>query len=78
MTHDTQERSTSRTCSTTNTSSPSTHARMLSQIISETAQTMIDELNDGPELTSGLRRLWDAKNNFVLQAFIDEGRLDDN
>ena len=35
------------------------------------AQAMVDTLPDGPELTTGLRNLWDAKNNFVMAAVLD-------
>lgn len=35
------------------------------------AQRMVDDLPDGPELTTGLRNLWDAKNNFVMAAVLD-------
>lgn len=35
------------------------------------AQTMIDALQDGPELTAGLRKLLEAKDCFVRQALAD-------
>lgn len=34
----------------------------------ELAETMVETLDDGPELTAGLRSLWEAKNSFVVQA----------
>jgi len=51
------------------------HAQAISRVCHDTAQEMIDELHDGPELTSGLRKLWEAKNCFVLQVLLDEDRL---
>lgn len=35
------------------------------------AVKMIDNLDDGPELTAGLRRLLEAKDCFVRQAVVD-------
>ncbi|UXA06558.1 hypothetical protein KXD96_28245 (plasmid) [Mycobacterium sp. SMC-2] len=35
------------------------------------AQRMADHLDDGPELTTGLRKLLEAKDCFVRQAVID-------
>ena len=32
------------------------------------AEQMVALLPDGPELTAGLRSLWEAKNSFVVQA----------
>lgn len=32
------------------------------------AEEMVGDLPDGPELTAGLRALWEAKNCFVVQA----------
>lgn len=32
------------------------------------AEWMVEKLPDGPELTAGLRSLWEAKNSFVVQA----------
>lgn len=34
----------------------------------ELAEAMVETLDDGPELTAGLRSLWEAKNSFVVQA----------
>ena len=51
------------------------HARAISFECHDLAQGMIDELKDGPELSAGLRKLWEAKNNFVLQSLIDQDKL---
>lgn len=32
-------------------------------------------LNDGPELSAGLRLLWEAKNCLVMQGLIDSGAV---
>lgn len=42
------------------------HLRGISQQCHDLAETMIAELPDGPELTAGLRKLWEAKNCFVM------------
>lgn len=45
------------------------------QAISRVAETaaffLVDQLNDGPELSAGLRKLLEAKDCFVRQALID-------
>lgn len=54
------------------------HLQAISKPISDLAHALTDQLQDGPELSVGLRCLWDAKNNLVMQAVIDrrqeEGR----
>jgi hypothetical protein len=44
------------------------HLQAVSKPVHDTAQLMIDTLADGPELTEGLRKLWEAKNSFVVHA----------
>lgn len=51
------------------------HAGAVSELCYELAGSMIDELNDGPELTAGLRKLLEAKDCFVRQVLLDEGRV---
>ena len=45
--------------------------RSISMIAADTASAMIEALDDGPELTAGLRKLLEAKDCFVRQAVID-------
>lgn len=40
----------------------------VSKRCADLAETMVGDLPDGPELTAGLRALWEAKNCFVIQA----------
>lgn len=40
----------------------------VSKLCAILAEDMVQALPDGIELTAGLRKLWEAKNNFVLQA----------
>jgi hypothetical protein len=42
--------------------------REVSARCAELAESMVADLPDGPELTAGLRSLWEAKNSFVVQA----------
>jgi hypothetical protein len=42
--------------------------QMISKPIHDVAQFMIELLQDGPELTEGLRKLWEAKNSLVVHA----------
>lgn len=42
--------------------------RQVSQWCANLAEAMVETLPDGPELTAGLRSLWEAKNSFVVQA----------
>lgn len=42
--------------------------RDVSKRCADLAETMVEDLPDGPELTAGLRSLWEAKNSFVVQA----------
>lgn len=42
--------------------------RPISQASAELAQTMVDNLPDGPELSAGLRKLLEAKDCFVRAA----------
>ena len=46
----------------------SSEAYAVSRECHEFAETMIDELPDGPELTAGLRKLLEAKDCFVRAA----------
>ena len=49
------------------------HLQAVSKPCHDLAQQMIDQLPDGPELTAGLRSLWEAKNSFVVHAgFLQE------
>lgn len=36
---------------------------------------LADTLKDGPDLTDGLRKLWEAKNCLVFQALQDTGQV---
>ena len=36
---------------------------------------LVTILGDGPELSSGLRKLWEAKNSLVMQGLLDSGTL---
>lgn len=40
----------------------------VSKRCADLAEAMVGDLPDGPELTAGLRALWEAKNCFVVQA----------
>jgi len=40
----------------------------VSKRCADLAEAMVADLPDGPELTAGLRSLWEAKNSFVVQA----------
>lgn len=40
----------------------------VSKRCADLAEAMVGDLPDGPELTAGLRSLWEAKNSFVVQA----------
>lgn len=44
------------------------HLQAVSKPIHDVAEHMIAMLPDGPELTVGLRKLWEAKNSFVVHA----------
>lgn len=46
--------------------------RIISQMVAELAQDMIETLPDSPELTSGLRKLLEAKDCFVRCAVLQE------
>lgn len=48
------------------------HLEPISRICGSTAEAMVDVLDDGPELTAGLRKLLEAKDCFVRQAVIDQ------
>jgi len=49
------------------------HLQAVSKPCHDLAQQMVDLLPDGPELTAGLRSLWEAKNSFVVHAgFLQE------
>lgn len=43
----------------------------VSECCAELARDMIASLNDGPELSAGLRKLLEAKDCFVRQALLD-------
>jgi hypothetical protein len=47
------------------------HLQQISQECFMVAQTMVDDLQDGPELAAGLRKLLEAKDCFVRQALLD-------
>lgn len=47
------------------------HLRKVAAPIAVLAYQMADTLSDGPELSSGLRKLWEAKNCLVVQAVLD-------
>lgn len=44
------------------------HLQAVSRPVGELANSMIDQLPDGPELTTGLRKLLEAKDCFVRAA----------
>lgn len=44
------------------------HLQAVSKPIHDVAELMINTLADGPELTEGLRKLWEAKNSLVVHA----------
>lgn len=46
------------------------HLRAVSEPCSRLADEMIDALEDGPELTAGLRKLLEAKDCFVRAALV--------
>lgn len=46
--------------------------REVSQHIHSTAELMLANLKDGPELVAGLRKLLEAKDCFVRQALVDQ------
>lgn len=48
------------------------HLRTVSQECYNLADSMINQLPDGPELTTGLRKLLEAKDCFVRAALPDE------
>jgi hypothetical protein len=43
----------------------------ISKPVHDLAHGLADTLRDGPELSVGLRHLWDAKNSLVAQRVID-------
>lgn len=43
----------------------------ISTLCTNLCDRMLDELDDGPELSAGLRKLLEAKDCFVRQAVID-------
>lgn len=45
--------------------------RDLSSAFRDMAEIMLDSCQDGPELTTALRHLWDSKNNAVMQLVLD-------
>ena len=47
------------------------HLQAVSRPLGELAYDLAGDLNDGPELTAGLRKLLEAKDCFVRQAVID-------
>ena len=44
------------------------HLQEVSRGFAKLAQSLVDNLMDGPELTTALRHLWDSKNSAVLHA----------
>lgn len=53
-----------------------TTLRHIAEVIYNTAVHLLDDLDDGPELIAGLRKLREAKDCFVLQALDDNRALD--
>ena len=49
----------------------------IAKAVYSTALVMAEFLEDGPELTAGLRKLREAKDCFVLQHLSDAGKLAD-
>lgn len=47
------------------------HLQDVSRPFAEMAREMLGKLEDGPELTAGLRKLVEAKDCFVRQAVLD-------
>jgi hypothetical protein len=47
----------------------------VSVLIWGAACDLVTILRDGPELSDGLRKLWEAKNNLVMQGLIDSGTV---
>lgn len=47
------------------------HLQPVSDACDQLAQSMVAALNDGPELSAGLRKLIEAKDCFVRQAVVD-------
>lgn len=47
------------------------HLQNVSRPLADMARELADSLNDGPEKTTGLRKLLEAKDCFVRQAVID-------
>lgn len=47
------------------------HLQMVSGQFKAVAETMVENLGSSPELTTGLRKLLEAKDCFVRQAVID-------
>lgn len=45
--------------------------QQVSRVVHDLAVQMIETLNDGPELTTGLRKLREAKDCFVTQRVLD-------
>lgn len=50
------------------------HLQRVSRPCAELALKMLSELDDGPELYAGLRKLREAKDCFVTQAVVDGDR----
>lgn len=49
--------------------------RIVSEACHDFAVKMVASLDDGPELTAGLRRLLEAKDCFVRQRVVDESHV---
>lgn len=47
------------------------HLKSISEQFASLALEMVETQSDGPELTAGLRSLWNAKNSFVMNAVLD-------
>lgn len=47
------------------------HLQMVSGQFKAMAETMVENLGDGPEMSAGLRKLLEAKDCMVRQAVID-------
>lgn len=47
----------------------------VSRLFWEAGKDLVTILQDGPELSDGLRKLWESKNCLVLQALLDSGAV---
>jgi len=47
----------------------------VARVLWDASKDLVERLNDGPELSDGLRKLWEAKNCLVFQALLDAGAV---